>query len=290
MVKFLEGNGLNHGIEQIFDKAKENIFLICPYIKVHARYKSTLKSKMENPKLHITVVFGKNEGDLTKSMKSEDFEFFKKFPNIQIRYEKRLHAKYFANEKAAIITSMNLYSYSQDNNIESGVLTERKLLNAIDDNFYSRATKYFERVIEQSELLFDRVPIYSSGTLGIGLGKKYLNSNTETDLLSDHFATMENHTPKTKVAHQEIREQKETPVKEEVLSSIGYCIRTGEKISFNIEKPLSYQAYRSWKRYSDADYSESYCHFSGEESNGKTSVNKPILKKNWKKAQAVNNL
>lgn len=37
----------------------------------------------------------------------------------------------------------------------------------------------------------------------------------------------------------------------------------------------------------DPDYKEKYCHFSGEPSNGETSVNKPILKKNWKKAQNI---
>ena len=40
----------------------------------------------------------------------------------------------------------------------------------------------------------------------------------------------------------------------------------------------------------DIDYLEKYCHFSGEPSNGETSFNKPILKKNWKKAKAKFNL
>lgn len=80
-------------------------------------------SKNDNPELEIIVVFGKNEDDISKSMSQEDFNFFKEFPNIEIRYEKRLHAKYFANEENAILTSMNLYGYSQDNNIEFGILT-----------------------------------------------------------------------------------------------------------------------------------------------------------------------
>jgi hypothetical protein len=37
--------------------------------------------------------------------------FFKEFPNIEIRYEK--DAKN-ANEASAILTSMNLYEFSQD--------------------------------------------------------------------------------------------------------------------------------------------------------------------------------
>jgi phosphatidylserine/phosphatidylglycerophosphate/cardiolipin synthase-like enzyme len=70
----------------------------------------------------------------------------------------------------------------------------------------------------------------------------------------------------------------------------GYCIRTGIPIPFNIEKPLSKEAYKKWNEYGDADYPEKFCHFSGEESGGETSVNQPVLKKNWKKAKDIFNL
>jgi hypothetical protein len=48
---------------------------------------------------------------------------------------------------------------------------------------------------------------------------------------------------------------------------------------------LSYDAFKKWNEYGDPDYSEKFCHFSGEPSNGETSVRQPILKKNWKKAK-----
>jgi hypothetical protein len=72
--------------------------------------------------------------------------------------------------------------------------------------------------------------------------------------------------------------------------SKGYCIRTGVKIPFNVEKPLSYDAYKEWNKYGDPDFPEKFCHFSGEPSNGETSVNKPIMKKNWKKAKEIHGL
>ncbi len=68
-------------------------------------------------------------------------------------------------------------------------------------------------------------------------------------------------------------------------SAVGYCIRTGVKIPFNIEKPMSYEAFKIWSQYGDPDYPEKYCHFSGEPSNGETSAAKPILNKNWRKAK-----
>lgn len=70
----------------------------------------------------------------------------------------------------------------------------------------------------------------------------------------------------------------------------GYCIRTGARIPFNMDKPLSYDAFLVWNQFGDPDYPEQYCHFSGEPSHGETCVARPILKKNWKKAKEMFNL
>ena len=51
----------------------------------------------------------------------------------------------------------------------------------------------------------------------------------------------------------------------------GYCIRTGEEIPFDVKKPFSYKAFENWNKFKNEDYSEKYCHFSGEPSNGETS-------------------
>jgi len=194
MAKFLYGDELNSELGKIFENAQEKLILISPFIKLQHRYSSILETKKDKPELEIIIVFGKNEDDLSKSMKQDDFNFFKQFPNIEIRYEKRLHAKYYANEESAILTSMNLYNYSQENNIEAGILTSTKgLLGSIASDIITNATGvntletqasiYFERVIKQSELLFKKVPKYDKGMFS----KKYLDSIIEIDKLSDSF-------------------------------------------------------------------------------------------------------
>ena len=50
---------------------------------------------------------------------------------------------------------------------------------------------------------------------------------------------------------------------------MGYCIRTGEEIPLNFDKPLSYDAYKKWSEYSNPDYPEKYCHFTGNIVTGK---------------------
>ncbi|SDR90735.1 hypothetical protein SAMN04515667_0961 [Formosa sp. Hel1_31_208] len=283
MAKFLKGNDLNAELEKIFESAESNIILISPYIKLHDRYKSSLLTKLQNDKLEITVLFGKNEDDLSKSMKQEDFDFFKQFPNIEILFEKRLHAKYYANESKAILTSMNLYGFSQNNNIEAGILMEETLTgrSKLDDECW----EYFSTVLNQAELLFEKRPVYEKKN--ILSFTKYVTSEIETDKLSDFFNNKSyNKVFKKSVQKNQIKNTKTNNDNKD----IGYCIRTGIEIPFNTEKPMHYEAFKSWNKYKDPNYSEKYCHFSGELSNGETSVSKPILKKNWNKAKEKFNL
>ena len=288
MAKFLKGNELNAELEKIFETAENQIILISPYIKLHERYKSSLLTKLNNPNLEIVILFGKNEDDISKSMKQEDFDFFKQFPNVEILYEKRLHAKYYANETKALLTSMNLYGFSQNNNIEAGVLMESSFKGSFtgENEMDNSSWEYFKIVLEQAELLFKKAPIFEKKNLLSS--KKYTKSEIIEDRLSDFF----NNKKYEKVYKKKTQNRKPKVAKENKKLEIntGFCIRTGKEIPFNIEKPMSYEAYKMWNKYKDADYSEKYCHFSGELSNGETSVNKPILNKNWKKAKEKYNL
>ena len=180
MAKFLTGNELNLELEKLLEKAEGSIILISPFIKLHARYESVLKLKINNPNLKITIVFGKNEENLAKSMAETDFNFFKQFPNIEIRFEKNLHAKYYANEYCAILTSMNLYSFSQDNNIEAGIIVNTSSFTSVatsliiggGDDVDEDSWKYFSRVIEQSDLLFKKIPEAIPGLILTDYGKQ----------------------------------------------------------------------------------------------------------------------
>ncbi|WP_299334780.1 phospholipase D family protein [uncultured Psychroserpens sp.] len=271
MSEFLTENNLNAALSHIFESAKYELLIISPYIKLHDRIKSILKSKLNNPDLSIVLLFGKNEDDISKSLNQDDFNFFKQFPNIQIRFEKRLHAKLYANEYEYLITSMNLYDYSQNINIESGIIGD-----VTEKRIGKQTLDYFNRVIEQSELIFEKVPVFE--TKMFGLSSKYLDSEIEIDN-SDAFYSNKSYKKVFK------KNQVKITYDNKNRNNIGYCIRTGIEIPFNIKKPLCDNAFKSWKRYENQDYAEKYCHFSGELSNGNTSVGKPILKENWNTAK-----
>ncbi|MBL7951763.1 MAG: phospholipase D family protein [Flavobacteriales bacterium] len=299
--QFLTSNQLNHEIEQLFETAGTQLILISPYISLHERYASVLKAKIQNDKLAITIVFGKNEKDPSRSMKRADIEFFMQFPNVEVKYEPRLHAKYYANEETAIITSMNLYRYSQDHNIEAGIKLEAvSLEGGLANRIIGRtdvetvAWEFFERVIKQATPIYKKEPRYESALLGIT--KRYVKSEVVEDRVAEYF-TDERSFSKGAVPQQPSK-QTERPV--EALAPTptpaisatpkpisGYCIRTGAAIPFNVKKPFTEAAFTSWSRYKEENYKEKFCHFSGEPSNGETSFAKPIMWKNWSKAKAT---
>lgn len=81
----------------------------------------------------------------------------------------------------------------------------------------------------------------------------------------------------------EVKSSKAKKSKHKTVS--GYCIRTGEKIPFNLKNPFTDKSFKSWNRFKNPDFKEKFCHFSGEKSNGETTYSRPILKKNWAKAK-----
>lgn len=299
--QFLTSNKLNQEIEQMFETAETQLILISPFISLHERYASVLKAKIQKDKLAITVVFGKNEKDPSKSMKRADVEFFMQFPNVEVKYEPRLHAKYYANEETAIITSMNLYRYSQDHNIEAGIKLEavslegglaNKIIGRTDVE--SVAWDFFARVIEQATPIYKKEPRYESAMLGIT--KRYIKSEVVEDRVAEYFSDERSITKSAGQVKQGEHTERATASAQAPAASpsaapaSGYCIRTGVAITFNVKRPFTEEAFSSWNRYKDENYKEKYCHFSGEASNGETSFARPILRKNWAKAKATFNL
>ena len=66
---------------------------------------------------------------------------------IRTSYCKNLHAKCYLNESLCIITSLNLYEFSQVNNNEMGVLIQR----SEDTDLYRDAYEEAQRIIRVSE-------------------------------------------------------------------------------------------------------------------------------------------
>lgn len=123
-IEFVFGYKQNEKLESIIENAKKELVIISPYIDLAPNIKSSLIKKREDKEFKITILFGKSKGNYAKSFNIESQNFFKGFPNIEIRYNERLHAKFYRNEFSFLMSSMNFYNYSLDNNIESGIFAE----------------------------------------------------------------------------------------------------------------------------------------------------------------------
>ncbi|UMB52954.1 hypothetical protein MKD41_11485 [Lutibacter sp. A64] len=297
MSKFLTGDELSDKLTDIIWNANKYVVIVSPYIKLDNHVKSIFEKIKSGHDIHIILIFGKNEGYRQKSFNKSDYEYFKEFKNISILYNKDLHAKHYCNEKEGLITSLNLYDYSMVNNIEYGVHFTKNILNPSDKLFVETEQFTDELIFKKSEVVFIRKPLYKKRMLG--LTKSYQNSKVLFDVSDDFFNgskyeikylkefDYEEITDVDKLyvekpkREPEIEDRKESEIKREVEQEqepeIGYCIRTGEKIPFNPERPFSYKAYKMWVKYENTHYPEKYCHKTGEKSYGKTSMANPVL-------------
>ena len=316
MSTFLTGKELEDTIYDIIWEAEQSLLIVSPYIKLDGYFKELFEKHLNNPKLRLTVVFGKNEKDVNKSLRNTDFDFFKQFPNVSIIYVPDLHAKYYGNEKKGMITSINLYDYSFKNNIEFGVYSEQSVLNKFSKSADVEAWNYCMDLAHDYETVYVKRPVYKAKKTIINLGKEFIKSEVLLDLTDNFYGKKKNRTDSGKrlddfpdeldfnsdVRPERIWEEEEKSGKynnniqkkdisvasENVIDEKGprkgYCIRSGEEIDFNPERPMSLKAFKKWNQFQDVNYGEAYCHFSGEQSYGETTFAKPILKKNWKKA------
>lgn len=246
MAKFLNTTGVSYHLEELIKGTKERLILISPYLQFTDRIKEHL-SNLNIQKRDIRIVYRENKLQL------EENNWLESQIGIRTSLCKNLHAKCYINENEAIITSMNLYEFSQQNNNEMGIYISKTQ----DTELYNATLEEAQRLLTISEEI--RITV------------KKVTADTP---------------PKTE---KKVVEAKPTIIKSSD-KQLGFCIRIGVLIPFNVEKPMCYEAFKSWSKYSDPDYPEKYCHYTGEPSNGDTSVSKPILKKNWKKAKETYNL
>lgn len=183
MARFITGEKLSEQVYDIIFSARKQLLIVSPYIKLDDYFKKEVFNRHKtNPELHIVVAFGKNENNPTRSFNREDFDYFKEFKNISIVYVPTLHAKYYANESKGVITSLNLYDYSFKNNIEFGVVSERKFIEIGSTTLDVQAWDESEEILVQNYCVFIRRPRYKKKLL---IGKDYLGSEVLLDLTEE---------------------------------------------------------------------------------------------------------
>jgi hypothetical protein len=108
--------------------------------KLNDRMKELLADK-NRLKIDVRIVYGKSE------LQPQEIEWLRGLTCIRTSFCKNLHAKCYMNEELCIITSLNLYEFSQVNNNEMGILIQR----GEDSQLYKDAYEEAQRIIRISE-------------------------------------------------------------------------------------------------------------------------------------------
>ncbi len=232
MVEFLNRSGCSYQIEEMARQANDKLWLISPFIKITDSLKELLEDK-DRDRIDMRLVYGKSE------LRDDEREWLRSLESLRIFYRENLHAKCYMNEDAALITSMNLYEFSQIHNDEWGILVSRREDEELYQNIYEEARRIFRRSEPQ-----------------------YAPKESAVDLQSAREQTSSAPAAQTKTAE---RAKKRTAKRKLSLPETGVCIRDGEPIGFDVLKPYCNKCFRSWNRYKNREYEEEMCHVCGRD-------------------------
>lgn len=140
MAKFLNTSATNYFLEELIKSAQDRLILISPFLKLNDRVKELLADK-NRLKIDVRIVYGKSE------LQPEEIGWLKGLDFVRTSFCRNLHAKCYLNEELCIVTSLNLYEFSQVNNNEMGVLIRR----SDDAELYKDAWEEAQRIIRVSD-------------------------------------------------------------------------------------------------------------------------------------------
>ena len=140
MAKFLNTSATNYFLEEKIKSASDRLILISPFLKLNDRMKELLADK-NRLKIDVRIVYGKSE------LQPQEIEWLRGLTYIRTSFCKNLHAKCYMNEEMCIVTSLNLYEFSQVNNNEMGILVNR----SEDSQLYKDAYEEAQRIIRISD-------------------------------------------------------------------------------------------------------------------------------------------
>jgi hypothetical protein len=150
MPKFLDTTGVSYHLQQLINGSKEKLILISPYLKVSDRLKQSLEDK-DRLKIDIRIIYGKNE------LEPGEHNWLKSLRSIRTSFCQNLHAKCYLSEKEAIITSMNLYDFSQINNNEMGIFVDKDNDPELFSSIYEEAMRLV-RISNEIQITVAQVP------------------------------------------------------------------------------------------------------------------------------------
>ena len=149
MAKFLNTSAINYFLEELIKDARDRLVLVSPFLKLNDRMEELLSDK-NRLKIDVRIVYGKSE------LQPQEIDWLRGLTYIRTSFCKNLHAKCYLNEEVCIITSLNLYEFSQINNNEMGILIRRSEDAALYKDAYEEAQRII-RISDEVRISLERV-------------------------------------------------------------------------------------------------------------------------------------
>lgn len=245
MSKFLTTAGISHHVEEILSRAQHRVVIVSPYLRTRDRIRSLIKERAERG-VEVHIVYGKDE------LHDKERAWIDALPTVRLYFHKDLHAKCFMNESAAVLGSMNLYDFSELNNIEMGVLLEAQG----DAEVFEDIQEEVERIIRDAH-------------------ERRVGDAVSGDAVSQPATTNVSNTP--------------PPFHPIVIAASppGHCIRCADPIPRDTNKPYCKSCYKAWADTGRGNPTERHCHLCGTGS--KVNFKLPACKPCWRKNKAAFN-
>ncbi len=136
-------------LEELIKNAEDRLILISPFLKLNDKIKELLEDK-NRLKIDIRIIYGKSE------LHPDEMNWLKELSFVRTSFCKNLHAKCYINESSCIITSLNLYEFSQVNNNEMGIFIDRDTDNEIYKDTYNEAQRII-RISDEVRISLDKI-------------------------------------------------------------------------------------------------------------------------------------
>lgn len=232
---FLTTKSIAACIEDIIKESNKFVTIVTPYLKIDETYIDRLNDACSR-NVKIKIIYGKK--DLTEEEKVK----ISRIKKVKLYFFENLHAKCYLNEKTALITSMNLYDFSERNNREMGIVLSK-----------NDSKNIYDKILEEVNSI--------------------QNNANEGSIPNKHIPTLDSIPPFRKTYSNNYSSNRyggnyddsfDDDFDDEPFGD-GVCIRCGDTIDFDPNRPLCYDCYMEWNQYGNPDYPEHVCHRCGRE-------------------------
>jgi hypothetical protein len=267
MAEFLTTADISARLQKIIRESDDRLVLISPYLKTNPRIKELLAQKSQT-RTHVRIIYGKRE------LQPEEQVWIDANPHIELFYRQSLHAKCYLNEKEALLTSMNLYAFSEQNNDEMGIVVS----NTSDNWGYDRTLH--RKILQEAEHIGDlseKIREAPKPERAKGLGGLVRRIAKDTLSIAERYTGTDRQAPAEEDGDTVIKVSGGTPNGVDAtpypvssttapidaqpkLPVTGFCIRCKTHVATNLAEPYCGRCFRIWNQFKNEGFVEKYCH------------------------------